>query len=98
MRSLKSVSTDELVDKFTTFALEQDEAMLCGEQANVNKLFWKLAAITDELKSRPGDQRTALLRLYDHSNAQVRVKAIKATLAVAPQAARRALETLASSN
>jgi hypothetical protein len=98
MRSLKSLSTDELVGRFTTSALQQDEALLCGEQANVNRLFWDLAAIADELKSRPGDQRSVLLRLYDHPNAQVRVKAIKATLAVAPDEGRRALEALANSN
>lgn len=51
-----------------------------------------------ELKARNGDQRRALLELYDHPNAQVRLKATKATLAVAPEAARHMLETIAASN
>jgi Domain of unknown function (DUF2019) len=97
-RQLKTMSADELVNLFRDYALEQDKAMLYGEQAKVNRLVWKLKDIADELKSRTGDQRSALLSLYDHRNAQVRVNAIKATLAVAPQKARQALETLASSN
>src|SRR5262249_46404110 len=44
-----------------------------------------------------GDQRRALLPLYDHPNAQVRLKAVKATLAVAPERARRMLEIIADS-
>jgi hypothetical protein len=49
------------------------------------------------LKARNGDQRRALLLLYEHPNAQVRLKAAKATLAVNPDAARRVLQTLADS-
>jgi hypothetical protein len=94
---LKTMSVDQLVEQFRDFALAQDDALLGGEQRRVNALFWKLADIADELKSREGDQRTALMRLYDHPNAQVRVKAIKNTLAVAPEKARRALEILAAS-
>jgi hypothetical protein len=94
---LKTMSVHQLVEQFRDFALAQDDALLGGEQRRVNALFWKLADIADELKSREGDQRTALMRLYDHPNAQVRVKAIKNTLAVAPKKARRALEILAAS-
>ena len=78
------MSVDELVELFRDFALEQDEALLRGEQRCVNALFWKLQDIAEELKSREGDQRSALMGLYDDTNAQVRVKAIKSTLAVAP--------------
>ncbi len=96
-RRLKAMSVDELVGRFRDFALEQDDALLCGEQRRVNASFWKLEDIAEELRSRAGDQRTALMALYDHPNAQVRVKAIKSTLAVAPEKARRALEKLANS-
>jgi hypothetical protein len=54
-------------------------------------------AITAELKSRPGDQRSALVKLYDHPNVQVRLNAARLTLAVAPAAARQVVETIASS-
>jgi hypothetical protein len=97
-QNLRDMPTQALVDLFRDYALEQDTAMLYGEQAKVNRLVWKLKDIADELKSRAGDQRSALLCLYDHRNAQVRVNAIKATLAVAPAKARQALEALANSN
>jgi hypothetical protein len=50
------------------------------------------------IKERVGDQRRALLRLYDHPNAQVRLKAVKATLAVVPEAALRKLKAIADSH
>jgi uncharacterized protein DUF2019 len=51
----------------------------------------------EDLRTRDGDQRRALLRLYDHPNAQVRLKAAKTTLAVAPEAARRTLQAIVDS-
>jgi hypothetical protein len=95
--NLQQIPIDDLVQRFRDLALAQDEAFLQGEQAKVNRLFWQLEEVEEELKSHSGDQRSALLRLYDHPNAQVRVKAIKATLAVAPERARQALESLANS-
>ncbi|MBV9065729.1 MAG: DUF2019 domain-containing protein [Methylobacteriaceae bacterium] len=97
-QSLKNMPSAALVDLFRDYAVEQDTAMLYGEQAKVNRLVWKLKDIADELKSREGDQRSALISLYEHRNPQVRVNAIKATLAVAPEKARQALELLANSN
>jgi hypothetical protein len=90
-RNLKRMSVDELVELFRTHALEQYQAMLRGEQSKVNAAFWKLVEVSDELKSREGDQRSALLRLYDDKNSQVKVKAMKHTLAVARE---RAIEGL----
>ena len=94
---LKTASVNDLVDQFCAYALEQDEALLGGEQAKANRLFWRLRDVEDELRGREGDQRLALLPLYDHPNAQVRVKAIKASLAVAPERGRQALQALANS-
>jgi hypothetical protein len=54
--------------------------------------------VVDELRVRKGDQRRALLALYDHPSVQVRLKAAKATLAVAPLEARAALEAIRASN
>lgn len=94
---LSTLSVDELVDRFVTITLAQDEALLRDEIAEFNKLFSQMEAVKDELRSRPGDQRSALIPLYGHPNPQVRVKAIKATLAVNPDEARRQLEILAAS-
>ena len=69
-----------------------------GDVPQVNRLFDKIEAIEQELKARPGDQRRALIPLYNHPNMQVRVKAAKATLAVAPEAARGTLEAISAAN
>ena len=59
------------------------------EIAEFNRLYGQMDAVKKELKSRPGDQRRALLTLYDHPNIQVRLTAAEGTLAVAPEAAQR---------
>lgn len=93
--NLQAMSVNELVELFTGFAIQQDEAELAFDVKEGNRLFWKITAIAEELKSRPGDQRHALLPLLDHPNPQVQLKAAKATLAIAPAAARHVLEVLA---
>jgi len=92
---LGQMAVAELVKRFTELALQQDEAVLAFDVKETNRLFWKLKEITDELKSRPGDQRRVLLPLLDYPNQQVQVKAAKATLAIAPVAARSVLEKIA---
>ena len=94
---LSDLSVDELVETFTEITLAQDHAIMRDENAKFNRLFEQMENVKDELKSREGDQRRALMQLYDHSNPQVRLKAIKATLAVAPKRARRMLKILAES-
>ena len=96
-RKLKDMTVDQLVDRFTAIALHQDTALLRRQHAKFNRLFDEMEAVEAELKARNGDQRQALLRLYDHPNAQVRLKAVKATLAVAPEPARRMLKVIAES-
>src|SRR5688572_8102199 len=93
---LKTMSVAELVQRFADLALQQDYA-LDGDVPEVTRLIWELEHVEAELKRRPGDQRIALLALYQHSNVQVRVKAAKATLAVAPQGARAQLEAIRAS-
>jgi hypothetical protein len=93
----QEMTVDQLVQRFTAIALDQDRALLRNEYAKFNRLFSEMEAIKHELKARAGDQRRALLLLYDHPNAQVRLKAVKATLAVEPDGARRMLELIADS-
>jgi len=88
------MTADQLVERFKAIALDQDEAMLVDDNAKFTRLFWQMDAVEDELKARNGDQRRALLPLFDHSNAQVRLKAALATLALARPAARRTLQTI----
>jgi hypothetical protein len=95
--SLRDMTVDQLIERFTELALAQDRALLGENITRVNQLFDLIEEVKSELKGRDGDQRGALLRLYDHRNAQVRLKAVKATLAVAPDAARRMLQVIADS-
>jgi|APFEC2959095136_1045048.scaffolds.fasta_scaffold07874_1 hypothetical protein len=95
--ALSKNTTETLVQLFAELAVEQDRALLLRTISTVNKIYDKLEAIESELKSRPGDQRSALLPLFNHKNMQVRVKAAMATLAVAPAAARAQLEAIRAS-
>ncbi len=95
--SLANMTAEQLVQLFADMSVQQDVALLCRMQREVNRIFWKLEEIESELKSRPGDQRSALLPLFNHKNMQVRVKAAKATLAIAPEAARAQLEAIRAS-
>jgi hypothetical protein len=99
MRSTKlnELQEDGLVQRFEALALEQDDAELSDDIAQVNRLFDRLEEVEAELKRRSGDRRSVLLRLYSHQNVHVRLKAAKATLAVAPEAARQMLKTIAES-
>ncbi len=92
---LQDMTVDELVERFVAITLDQDRALLKDDLVKFNRLFKQMEAIKGELKVRAGDQRQALLRLFHHPNAQVRLKAAKAALAVAPEAARRALQAIA---
>jgi len=90
--ALREMTVAQLADLFVGIALRQDEVML--EPAKYNRLYDKMDAVKEELKNRPGDQRRALLSLLDHSNVQVRLKSAIATLALAPDAARRTLQVI----
>jgi uncharacterized protein DUF2019 len=98
--NLQDMSASELIDSFAALAVEQDNAERQGKHgdiASITRLFWQMDALKNELKNRDGDQRRELLVLFDHPNMHVRLKAAKASLAVAPEAARRMLESIASS-
>lgn len=95
---LTKMVVPDLVDRFAAIALRQDEAIFNDDNALYSRLFWQMEAVEQELKARDGDQRRALLSLFDHKSIQVRLMAAKATLAVAPDVARRMLEVIANSN
>ena len=95
---LASKSIDQLVDTFVSMALAQDYAELSDDLAKYNRLYDEMDTVRQELKSRAGDGRRALLPLLNHRNAQVRLKAAISTLALEPEASREALQKLADSN
>jgi hypothetical protein len=94
MNELAGMTVEGLVEQFIAIAGEQNKAELAGSQSRINALFWQMAAVEDELKSRAGDRRQALVPLLDHPDTQVRLKAAKAVLALAPSRARATLETI----
>ena len=94
---LEEMTVDQLVERFVEIGLDQDRALLENDVGGFNRLFDQMQAVNQELKSRTGDQRRALLSLYKHPNLQVRLKAAMTTLAIAPQAARDVLEAIKAS-
>ena len=96
--ALETATVDQLVERFVQICLVQDQALLREDIPEVNRLFAELKAVEHALKQRGNDQRRMLIPLYEHDNLQVRVKAAKATLALAPIAARAALEAIHASN
>jgi hypothetical protein len=95
--NLTEFALEDLVRRFTEIALEKDQAILLDDNAKFDRLYQQMKSVEEELKTRAGDQRHALLPLYEHPNFQVRLKAAVATLAVAPDQARSQLQALSDS-
>lgn len=96
--TLETLTIDELVDRFVALGIEEEDAYWKDQAARRNRLRLQRFAIAKELKGRPGDQRRALLSLYDHPNLEVRLLAAKLTLAVDPEKARQQIEAIAASH
>jgi hypothetical protein len=91
------MSVDGLVERFVEIGVAQDRALLHGELGKFSRLFKEMQDVVQELRSRPGDARSALLSLYEHPNLQVRLKAAKNSLALAPEEGRRVLQAIVDS-
>jgi hypothetical protein len=89
--------SETLVERFVEISLSQDEALLWDKIGKYNSLYDQATAVLEELKSRPGDHRCKLLALYGHENAQVRLNAAHATLALDRERAVELLQTIADS-
>jgi Domain of unknown function (DUF2019) len=94
---LQTLTVDQLVERFATIGVEQDKADKDDDNAKYKRLFYQMSEVQKELKKRQGDQRRALVKLFDYPNMQVRLMAAKYALAPAPQAARQAIEAIAAS-
>jgi len=92
--NLSLLTVPELVERFTACGLDQFNAQWHGNIGKYNCLYDEAVRIKDELARRPGDERTALVPLFDHPNPQVRLNSAQWALAVAPVAARAALQIL----
>ena len=96
--NLAEMTVDQLVVHFTSIALDQDNAIRNSDYKKYNRLYDQMEAVREELKTRAGDQRQALVPLFDHPNAQVRLKAAITTLEVAPEASRQVFQILSDRN
>lgn len=90
----KDASVQHLVEQFTAIALVQHDASRKYQIARYNRLYDQMMEVENELKSREGDQRRALLPLLASRDIHVRLKAALALLAVAPDSARTVLESI----
>jgi cytochrome c oxidase assembly protein Cox11 len=95
--NVKMMTVNELVERFVAIAVDQDKAIFNEDTAKFNRLYDKMEEVRNELKSRPGDQRSALLPLYTHTNIQVRLRAALTTMEVVPEAAREVFQKIANS-
>jgi hypothetical protein len=86
-----------LVAQFIEIGIAQYDAIYVIDNAMYNRLYKEMERIKAELKKMPGDQRRALLPLLSHPNVQVRLKAAHSLLALYPDLARRALESIRES-
>ena len=95
--SLDALTVDQLVEQFAAIGVAQEQAIWDDDDDKYTSLFWRMNEVKEELKHRAGDQRRALLPLYNHPNVAVRLMAAKATLAIAPNEARQVIEAIAAS-
>jgi hypothetical protein len=84
----------QLIDRFIEICLAEYEAIEAEQFTRHNRLFAKMTSIENELKSRPGDARTALIPLLQHPHIHVQLMAAEATPAVALEASRQTLQTI----
>ena len=91
---LAEASSQELTELYLNYAVKQDHALLHDEITNYNKIYRKIDAIEQELRSRSGDQRSVLMPFLSHRNAQVRYNAAGALLKIAPAQARQVLQSI----
>ena len=94
---LEKLTVDQLVERFVAIGVAQDQALLYDEHKKFNRLFSEMNEVDQELRRRGPEARLALLRLFDHANMQVRLKAAKRTLGVVPEKARQVIEEIKKS-
>ena len=73
----EDASDEAMLQRFIELSLTQHEALLYLETGPYNRAYMKIKKLVEELEARPGDQRHALIELFDHDNPQVRLNAAK---------------------
>ncbi|MCP3053834.1 DUF2019 domain-containing protein [Aurantimonas marianensis] len=97
LHRLGSAPLSELLDDYVRMSLRQYDVNMIDDFRAYNATVPRQIALEAELKRREGDQRRALLSLFEHPNMQVRLNTARATRPVAPEAARKMLQEIAAS-
>lgn len=91
---LDAVPVDQLVERFTDIAVKQGWAADHFDNRTYSRLYAQMMEVANELKQRAGDQRRALMALYEHPEAEVRLMAAYMTLAIEYQSVRGVLQLI----
>lgn len=94
---LSKILVEELLDFYIRLSIEQGKAAYVAKTSLVNRLGDELHDISNEIKRRPDDHGRSLLKLFEHSNTQVRFNAAASVSGVFPNEARRVMQTIADS-
>ncbi|HEY0235251.1 MAG TPA: DUF2019 domain-containing protein [Afipia sp.] len=99
MRSadLSQFTVEQLLGRFVALCLQDERAMKLAQVSVRNRLVVEISDITKELKKRPGDQRGALIGLFDHPNLQVRYHVATNLMNMIPERALREMNSIADS-
>ena len=96
--AVSEMSDDDLVKQYAELSVRQGRAQtLLVSSVRTNRTGEQIHEISKELKRRPGDHRSALLKLLSHPNAWVRFNAATSTIRIAPVRARQVLQAIADS-
>ena len=91
-QKLTSLTDDELVNSFESWAKSHGKAVINGDVPAANRSYWQLDAVDKELRARGDQARARLLRLLDHPELPVRYYAANWLLALDPARARAIIE------
>jgi len=96
--AVSEMSDDDLVEQYTELSAMQGRAQaLLVSSSRTNRIGEQIHEISKELMRRPGDHRSALLKLLSHPDAWVRFNAATSTISIAPARARQVLQAIADS-
>jgi len=94
---LSKLDIGALLKLHVEWSVQQDVALQRANISKVNELGGRINQINKELKSRPGDQRSALAPLLSYPNAQVRFNAAQSLIRILPIEARQTIQVIADS-
>ncbi len=96
-RDISGLSISELRERYAELSIRQSAAADLMNVSLVDRLGDQIFEISSELKSRPDDRGRTLMKLFDHSNFNVRLNAGRSLMSVFPEEARRQIQAIADS-